>query len=69
MHIMEFNFRKHWHCDPICDQHFSGQLAYNEKCDGELTFKPYFHKADYHNLARLLNKPYIELEVELLNDL
>ena len=63
-HIMEFNFRKHWHCDPICDQHFSGELAFHERCDGKLTYRPYFHKADYHNLARLLNKPYMELEIE-----
>ena len=63
-HIMEFNFRKHWFCDPLCNQHFSGELAYNERCGGELTFKPYFHKADYSNLSRLLNKPYTELEIE-----
>jgi len=34
----------------------------NAKCDGKLSFRPYFHKADYHNLCYLLNKKYIEIE-------
>lgn len=62
--VMEFNYRKHWFCDPICDAHFSGALANDEECDGELTFRPHFHKADYSNLSRLLDKAYIELDVD-----
>ncbi len=27
-----------------------------------MTQQPYFHKADYHNLCRLLDRPYTELE-------
>jgi hypothetical protein len=62
--VIEYNFRKHWHCDPVCDRHYSGKLAYDEQCDAKLTFKPYFHKADYHNLSRILGKRYSELGVE-----
>ena len=62
--VMEFNFRKHWFCDPIYDAHFSGASANDEKCDGELTFKPHYHNADYSNLSRLLDKTYIELDVD-----
>lgn len=62
--VMEFNFRKHWYCDPVCEAHYSGRLAYDEKCGGALTFRPYFHKADYSNLSKLLGKKYFELEVE-----
>lgn len=62
--VMEFNFRKHWFCDPVCDAHYSGKLAQDKKCDGALTFQPNFHKADYSNLSRLLDKTYVELEVE-----
>lgn len=62
--VMEFNFRNHWYCDPVCDAHYSGNVAYDVKCDGELTVNPYFHKADYFNLSRLLGRSYVELEVE-----
>ena len=34
----------------------------NTKCDGKLTYRPYFHKADYHNLCYLLGKKYLEIE-------
>ena len=61
--VLEYNFRRYWNCDPVCDPHFHGVLTDHEECDGELTFKPYFHKADYHNLCRLLDRPYAELEV------
>ena len=33
-----------------------------EACEGKLTFKPEFHKADYHNLCKLLGKPYREVQ-------
>jgi len=62
--VMEFNLRKHWYCDPLCDAHFSGALANDEECDGKLTFRPHFHKADYSNLSKLLDKTYIELDVD-----
>ncbi len=63
-HVLEYNFRKYWNCDPICDLHFHGVLADHEECDSELTKQPYFHKADFHNLCRLLDRPYTELEVD-----
>lgn len=62
--VLEFNFRKHWNCHPVCDRHFSGDLQDHEECDGELTFQPHFHKADFHNLCLLLGRPYTELEAE-----
>ena len=36
----------------------------NSKCNGKLTFKPYFHKADYHNLCYLIDKPYFEIKAD-----
>lgn len=60
--LIEINFRKHWYCDPVCDKHFHGKISMNKKCDGKLTYKPEFHKADYHNLCHLLGKKYIEIE-------
>ncbi|WP_337660148.1 glycosyltransferase 61 family protein [Anderseniella sp. Alg231-50] len=62
--VIEYNFRKHWNCDPVCDLHFHGMLADHEECDSELTVRPYFHKADYHNLCRLLDRQYTELGVD-----
>lgn len=63
-HLMEINFRKYWYCDPVCQPHFIGTLPYKCKCDGKLTYRPYFHKADYHNLAHLFGKKYTELPLE-----
>jgi hypothetical protein len=63
--LIEINFRRYWFCDEVCEEHFSGELKYNENCDGRLTFRPYFHKADFHNLCYLLNKRYIEVEAEM----
>ena len=60
--LIEVNFRKHWYCDKVCDDHFHGNISMNEKCDGKLTYRPYFHKADYHNLCYLIDKKYIEIE-------
>ena len=61
--LIEINFRKHWYCDPVCDKHYKGEISMNIKCDGKLTYRPYFHKADYHNLCYLLGKGYLEIEV------
>lgn len=63
-HLMEINFRKHWYCDPVCDPHFSGTLSSTCQCKGQLTWRPYFHKADYHNLAKFFGKQYTELDIE-----
>lgn len=62
-HLFEINFRKHWHCDPVCDDHFQNVIPYRSKCAGRLSFSPSFHKADYHNLARLFGKRYTEIEL------
>lgn len=63
-HLMEINFRRFWNCDPVCPAHRSGRLAYRERCDGPLTVRPSFHKADYHNLSGLFGKKYTELGIE-----
>ena len=60
--LIEINCRQHWYCDNVCEKHYNGVLSMNTKCDGKLTFRPYFHKADYHNLCYLLGKKYSEIE-------
>jgi len=60
--LIEVNLRKNWYCDSVCDNHYYGRISINEKCDGELKHYPYFHKADYHNLCRLIGKKYLEIE-------
>ena len=63
-HLFEINFRKYWFCDPVCPNHKSGLLRYKDNCHGQLLYRNYFHKADYHNLAQLFGKKYTEWEVE-----
>ena len=60
--LIEINLRKHWYCDNVCNKHFHGKISMNTKCNGELTYRKYFHKADYHNLCYLLEKKYVEIE-------
>ena len=60
--LIEINFRKHWYCDSVCDDHFYNKIDINEKCNGSLTYRNYFHKADFHNLCFLLGKSYLEIE-------
>ena len=60
--LIEINFRKHWYCDPVCNDHFNGTISINAKCNGKLTYRNYFHKADYHNLCHLIGKKYHEIE-------
>jgi hypothetical protein len=60
--LIEINFRKHWYCDPVCDDHLFKIVDINEKCNGQLTYSKEFHKADYHNLCYLIGKKYIEIE-------
>ncbi len=62
--LIEVNFRKHWYCDPVCDDHFDGVISPNEKCNGKLCYHPIFHKADYHNLCYFIDKPYLEIEAQ-----
>lgn len=62
-HVFEVNFRKHWHCDPVCFRHRSNEISYREDCGAGLKHYPQFHKADYHNLARFFDKQYHEFEV------
>ena len=62
--LMEINFRKHWQCDPVCDDHYNSNISYDRKCNGKLTYRPYFHKGDYHNLAKFFDKKYVECEIE-----
>jgi hypothetical protein len=60
--LIEISFRPYWHCDPVCLKHRNGILNYKKKCDEcLLTYKPYYHKADYHNIAKLFGKQYIEI--------
>lgn len=60
--LIEFNFRTHWYCDPVCDDHMNNKISINKKCNGNLQYYPEYHKADYHNLCHLLGKKYVEID-------
>lgn len=60
--IIEISFRKNWFCDPVCKDHLCGKINWGQKCNGKLTKRPYYHKADYHNLSLMLGKKYIEID-------
>lgn len=62
-HVIEIDFKKHWNCDPICNEHFNGTLQPHEKCKGKLT-RGCYHKADYHNLSLLCGKKYTSISAE-----
>lgn len=59
--LIEISFRNHWYCDPVCNDHATGKIKYTEKCCGKLTFRPFYHKADYHNICKIFNKDYAEI--------
>jgi hypothetical protein len=63
--VIEYNFRKWWTCDPVCERHMLGEISYKEPCQAH---PPVFHKADYYSLASMLNKRYIELPVEEMEE-
>lgn len=63
-HIIEINFRRFWHCDPVCFDHFSGKIKYTAKCAGKPSWRPFFHKAEFHNMALLFKKRYTEFDIE-----
>jgi len=60
--LIEVNMRPHWYCDPVCDPHFSGRIGFDVACKGKLTYWPTYHKADYHNLAKLCGIGYKEVD-------
>ena len=60
--LIEINYRKHWYCDPVCDDHLNNKISINKKCNGKLQYYPEYHKADYHNLCHLLGKKYVEID-------
>ena len=60
--LIEINFRKHWYCDNVCDDHFFGKISINEKCNGTLNYLPHFHKLYFCNMSYLINKKYTEIE-------
>jgi hypothetical protein len=62
--IIEINFRKHWYCDPVCQDHYNNVIDINENCNGKLQYYPIYHKADNHNLCHLINKRYYEMDPE-----
>lgn len=60
--LVEINFRTHWYCDPVCDDHFYNKISINDKCNGRLHYVDTFHKADFHNICHLIDKKYKEIE-------
>lgn len=60
--LIEVGFETHWYCDPVCEEHFTGKISVNEKCNGKLHMRNFYHKNDYHNLCYLLGKPYYDIK-------
>ncbi len=58
--VVEVSFRTHWTCDPVCDAHLRGDLPIESACQPS-DAAPVYHKADFHNLSRLLRRPYCEI--------
>jgi hypothetical protein len=59
--LIEINMRLHWWCDPVCTKHLSGEIPFEKKCNGGLKHHPTYHKADYHNLCKMLGCRYKEI--------
>lgn len=59
--LIEVSFQTHWYCDQVCEDHLLGKINMNEKCNGTLNTRKYYHKNDYHNLCYLIGKPYYEI--------
>ena len=61
--VLEIDFRRYWHCDPLCEGHRSGALPYTQPCGAPRRHRPEYHKADYHNLCGLLGRAYEALSL------
>ena len=59
--LIEINLRRHWYCDPVCSDHLTNKISINSKCNGGLHYRGEYHKADYHNLCKLLDRGYMEI--------
>ena len=59
--LLEINLRLHWYCDPVCKDHLENRISINSRCNGRLTYCSEYHKADYHNLCKLLGRGYNEI--------
>lgn len=62
--FVEINFRKHWYCDPVCEDHFSARLDYASKCVGVNNLTRPFHKADIFMLAQLFGHDHLEISFD-----
>lgn len=62
--ICELNLRKHWFCNPICENHKTGKIKIDEDCRRG----PVFSKYDFINMCKLLGKRHIELTPEKYTD-
>jgi len=58
--VLEVDFLKYWSCDPICQDHFSGRIPYQQKCSHAKTY----HKADFYNLAGLFGKNHSSISID-----
>jgi len=73
--IMEVSFRRYWFCDPVCENHYTGEWAYKSDCHNrnkvinkysfdEKKRKLIYHKAEYYNLSQLFGIGYKEILIE-----
>lgn len=60
--VFEISFRRYWCCDPVCKDHMTGKLRYEDECSNR-TKHPY-HKADYRNLSVAFGLMYTEVQNE-----
>ena len=76
--IMEVSFRRYWFCDPVCENHYTGEWAYKSDCHNrnkvinkysfdEKKRKLIYHKAEYYNLSQLFGIGYKEILIEDAN--
>jgi hypothetical protein len=76
--IMEVSFRRYWFCDPVCENHYTGEWAYKSDCHNrnkvinkysfdEKKRKLIYHKAEYYNLSQLFGIDYKEILIEDTN--
>lgn len=63
-HVFEVGMRRHWYCHPVCAGHLEGVIEYVDRCGGSMSPWTGYHKADYHNLAKVCGIKYDEVELD-----
>jgi hypothetical protein len=58
--VFEISLRRIWMCQPMCERHAKGILTDETPCSPDKP-APYYHKADYRNLAKAFGLNYHEV--------